>query len=151
MEEKKATWCVTCQRGHSGIVPQVKPGDQCPICLDHVKSGRIGEDRIGKVWDMDEYKEFIEKKNEVKRMELDQKKNRQIGVKGAEEHRKEIEKEFQSKFDAQKAEIDLMKNMIDRLNSKKDTPIADDEQTDEIKNEYTPTFSNKQKDSQKSK
>ena len=131
MEDVKVTWCVTCQRGHSGIKPAVTINSDCPICLENVRTGRIGEDKVGKVWDMDEYKEYVGKKNEIKRLELEEKKRKSIGVKGVDIHRKEIEAEFKAKFDAQQQEIEHMKAMVNKL-SKADSPKSEESKSEFI-------------------
>ena len=127
------TWCVTCQRGLAGYKPVVSPGDQCPICIQNVKTGRIGEDKIGKVWDLKEYRAFVEKRNEVKRMELEAKKGRQVGAKGVDVHRKEIEAEFSAKFAAQQEEIESLKKLVVSVTKKKQ-PVASVDTEDRIKN-----------------
>ena len=129
MEETKQTWCETCQRG-LGDSPNCSPnerwnavvGEDCPLCIKNVAAGRIGADRIGKVWDLDEYLEYMNKKNELKKIEQEKKRRKVVGIKGADIHRKEIQAEFKAKFDAQQEELDSMKALIGKMAAKEKAP-----------------------------
>ena len=44
-----ALWCKRCQRGLTGVPEAIElvSGDDCPICSQLARSGKIGSDRIG--------------------------------------------------------------------------------------------------------